>query len=117
MTPTAPHGGALVDRVLTGHLRAALAEQAERLPAITLDEWEAADVEMIATGALSPLTGFMGRSDYVSTLRDMRLANGLPWTIPITLRLQSPPARDRVALRAPDGTLLGILEVKDVYTT
>jgi sulfate adenylyltransferase len=117
MTPIVPHGGTLIDRVLTGHLRAALAEQAERLPAIILDEWEAADVEMIAVGALSPLAGFMGRGDYVSTLRDMRLANGLPWTIPITLRLQSPPARDRVALRAPDGTLLGILEVKDVYTT
>ncbi|MGH7720747.1 MAG: sulfate adenylyltransferase [Gemmatimonadaceae bacterium] len=117
MTLIAPHGGTLVNRVLAGSRRAALVDQADRLPAITLDGWETADLEMIATGALSPLTGFMGQSDYTSTVREMRLANGLPWTIPVTLRVRTAPARDLVALRAADGALLGVLEVKDVYTT
>jgi sulfate adenylyltransferase len=70
---------------------------------------------MIATGALSPLRGFMGLADYTSTLRDMRLADGLPWTIPVTLRVEERPRADRLALRSSDGLLLGVIEVSDVF--
>jgi sulfate adenylyltransferase len=115
MTLIPPHGGTLVDRVLTGTARASLAEAAERLPSVVLPPWEVADLEMIATGALSPLTGFMGRADYASTLDELRLASGLPWTIPVTLRVAAVPRGDRVALRDATGALLGVLEVEDAF--
>ena len=78
MTLIKPHGGDLVGRVLTGEPRQALIDALQTCPSVTLKPWEVADFEMIATGALSPLLGFMGHADYKSTLRDMRLADGLP---------------------------------------
>ncbi|HYS68637.1 MAG TPA: sulfate adenylyltransferase [Gemmatimonadaceae bacterium] len=115
MTLIKPHGGDLVGRVLTGEPRQALIDSLERSPSLTLKPWEVADFEMIATGALSPLRGFMGLADYKSTLRDMRLADGLPWTIPVTLRVEERLRADRFALRNSDGVLLGIIEVSDVF--
>jgi sulfate adenylyltransferase len=115
MTVIKPHGGDLVNRVLTGEPRQALIDALETSPSLTLNPWEVADFEMIATGALSPLRGFMGLADYTSTLRDMRLADGLPWTIPVTLRVEERPRADRLALRSSDGLLLGVIEVSDVF--
>jgi sulfate adenylyltransferase len=115
MTLIKPHGGDLVGRVLTGEQRQALIDALQTCPSITLKPWEVADFEMIATGALSPLLGFMGLADYKSTLCDMRLADGLPWTIPVTLRVEERPRADRFALRNSDGVLLGGIEVSDVF--
>jgi len=115
MTLIKPHGGDLVGRVLTGEPRQALIDALQTCPSVTLKPWEVADFEMIATGALSPLRGFMGLADYTSTLRDMRLADGLPWTIPVTLRVEERPRADRFALRNSDGALLGVIEVSDVF--
>ncbi len=115
MTLIKPHGGDLVDRVSTGEPRQALIDSLERSPSLTLKPWEVADFEMIATGALSPLRGFMGLADYTSTLREMRLADGLPWTIPVTLRVEERPRADQFALRSVDGLLLGVIEVSDVF--
>jgi len=115
MTLIKPHGGDLVGRVLTGEPRQALIDALQTCPSVTLKPWEVADFEMIATGALSPMRGFMGLADYTSTLRDMRLADGLPWTIPVTLRVEERPQADRFALRNSDGALLGVIEVSDVF--
>jgi sulfate adenylyltransferase len=115
MTLINPHGGDLVDRVLTGEPRQALIDSLQTSPSLTLKPWEVADFEMIATGALSPLRGFMGLADYTSTLREMRLAGGLPWTIPVTLRVEERLRADRFALRSSDGLLLGVIEVSDVF--
>jgi sulfate adenylyltransferase len=115
MTLIKPHGGDLVDRVLTGEPRQALIDSLQTSPSLTLKPWEVADFEMIATGALSPLRGFMGLADYTSTLREMRLADGLPWTIPVTLRVEERLRADRFALRSSDGLLLGVIEVSDVF--
>jgi sulfate adenylyltransferase len=114
-----PHGGVLVDRRLTGDARdAALAESAS-LPQIVLNTTNLCDLEMIAVGALSPLTGFMTREDYEPVVKDMHLANGLPWTIPITLAVTTEQAAsiepgDRVALREGE-RVLAILTVRDKY--
>jgi len=118
MTLIPPHGGTLHRRVLDGNARLTAIERARQLPALTLTPWGVSDLELLATGAFSPLTGFMGEADYASVVRDMRLANGLPWTIPITLRVTAddvPPAADELALTAPDGTLLGVLEVHERF--
>ena len=113
----APHGGTLVSRVIAGDEHQAALELAAALPSVTVDARTVADLELIATGAYSPLTGFMGLADYQRVLHEMRLANGLPWSLPITLRVtDAKRVRDTVALRAPDGRAVALLEVREVFT-
>jgi sulfate adenylyltransferase len=83
--PIAPHGGTLVDLVATGEAAAALAGEAANLPTLVPNERELSDLEMLAVGALSPLTGFQGEADYHAVLDSMHLTDGLPWAIPVVL--------------------------------
>ena len=114
----APHGGALVDRFADAATRAEIEAQAKggKLPEARLNVRELSDLELIANGALSPLQGFMGRADYERVVEDGRLANGLPWTIPVTLstRVDVAPG-SQLLLRAPDGALVGRMDVAEVY--
>lgn len=80
-----PHGGKLVHRVLDGDRKSALLDRAPALPRLRLNPELVSDVENIALGVYSPLEGFLGREDLRNVLADMRLANDLPWTIPIVL--------------------------------
>jgi sulfate adenylyltransferase len=106
----APHGGELVDR--TGEPPHDL----EALETLTLTSRELSDLDLIASGALSPLDGFMGSDDYEAVLDAMRLANGLPWALPVCLAVDSPPRGDRVALADESGHVRGVLDVMAVYT-
>src|SRR6185436_3422155 len=80
-----PHGGILINRFLQGDALQSAIDRAPGLPAIRLSARQTSDLELISTGAASPLTGFMGLADYHSVVRNMRLASGLPWSIPVTL--------------------------------
>ncbi len=118
--PIAPHGGQLVNRLLTGSRRESLLERARSLPTIQLDERAQSDVEMIAVGAFSPLRGFIGEQDYHLIVESMRLANGLPWSIPISLavsRAQADSLRtgSQVALTDERGVVLAILDLAERY--
>ncbi|HKP17379.1 MAG TPA: sulfate adenylyltransferase [Gaiellaceae bacterium] len=104
-----PHGGHLVDRV--GDRPAGV----EELEQVTLTSREVSDLDMLATGALSPLEGFMGRDDYERVVDDMRLSGGLPWALPVCLAVPAAPQGDRVALADESGRLLAVLDVEDVY--
>src|ERR1700694_5386233 len=86
------HGGRLVDRVLREAELADARERTRSLTRIALNARTMSDVELLATGAYSPLEGFMGEADYRGVLRDMRLANRLPWTVPITLAVRKAAA-------------------------
>ena len=105
----APHGGVLVDR--TGSPPADL----ESLEAVTLTSRELSDLDMLASGALSPLQGFMGRADYERVVDEMRLESGLPWALPVCLAVDAAPGGDRVSLADENGRTLAVLEVEDVY--
>ncbi len=120
----APHGGTLINRRLRGEMAQATRELAKGLRQITLSPVNISDLELIATGAFSPLTGFMNRADYQNVVHNMHLASGLPWTIPVTLAVDEDTAGSievgqSVALAEPDpagGTrLLGVLEVAEKY--
>lgn len=87
MYPIAPHGGALVDLLAKGDAAEALAAEAANLPKVVANERELADLEMLATGALSPLTGFQAEADYDSVLESMHLQDGTAWAIPVVLGL------------------------------
>jgi sulfate adenylyltransferase len=106
----APHGGDLVDR--TG----GRPDDLEALETLTLTPRELSDLDMLASGALSPLEGFMGQEDYESVLESMRLASGLPWALPVCLAAEEAPKGDRVALSDHSGRIYGVLEVMSVYT-
>jgi sulfate adenylyltransferase len=104
-----PHGGKLVTR--TGD-RPDGVDQLER---ITLSAREVADLDMLASGALSPLRGFMGKADYDGVVAEMKLADGTIWALPVTLAVAEAPTGDRVALASEDGTLLATLDVTEAY--
>jgi sulfate adenylyltransferase len=111
----APHGGELIDRTVSGDAAAALAEEAASLPRVRMTEKQTADLDMISSGALSPLTGFMTRADYDAVVRTMHLENGLPWSLPVTLSVAERPSADRIALEGYQGDLLAVLDVADVF--
>ncbi len=119
--PTLPHpvttlpiplGGTLihqVNRVAEAELRG--------LPRLELSERNATDLELLATGAYSPLTGFLGEADYLSVIEHLRLADGTPWSLPITLPVERAEARDlrgRVVLTR-DGVAVGLIDVQEQF--
>jgi sulfate adenylyltransferase len=110
-----PHGGELVDRRLP--TEEAIALEREGLPALALTPAETADLRALATGAYSPLTGFMDAKEHQSCSESMRLPDGTLWPIPVCLGVPegSRVDGDRLALRGGDGALLGLLEVEEVF--
>lgn len=80
-----PHGGRLIERVLNAQEQEEVLGHAEKLPRLPLDDELTCDIYNLAHGVYSPLEGFMGREDFLHVLRDKRLADDLPWTIPIVL--------------------------------
>jgi adenylyl-sulfate kinase len=115
-----PHGGELIDRWARGAEKTKLAEKAKSLLAVTLDDRAGADVENIAVGAFSPLKGFMTSKDYLRVVREMRLENGLPWSVPVTLAVSRAEAEQirvggEIALKMPDGRIVAVMEVSDKF--
>src|SRR5271156_5583222 len=113
-------GGELVDLKAPPSERAALAAHAAKLASVTLNARDVADLEMLASGAFSPLTGFMTEADYVRSRDEMRLASGTPWSIPITLGLEEAEGRalnsgQDIALVAEGGERIAILKVGEVF--
>jgi sulfate adenylyltransferase len=104
-----PHGGKLVDR--TGPRPDGI----DRLEQIPLTSRELSDLDMLASGALSPLEGFMNRHDYERVVEEMRLGRGLPWALPVCLSVDRAPDGDQVVLTDEAGTPLAILEVDEAY--
>lgn len=116
----APHGGHLINRVATAAEKEEFLAQADSLPRVQLDERATSDLVMIAIGAFSPLKGFMEQEDYESVVDDMRLVNGLPWSIPITLSVSqevADPLQEGswVRLDDPNGQFVGVLELTQKY--
>jgi len=115
-----PHGGWLVDRLVADERARELEAEASTLPAISLNPFELSDLEMLAIGGFSPLDGFMFKDDFESVLRQMRLVNGLAWSLPITLAVDDAAAeslrgKTRVALADTSGNPLAVMTVKEIY--
>jgi sulfate adenylyltransferase len=104
-----PHGGKLVDR--TGPRPDGI----DRLEQIPLTSRELSDLDMLASGALSPLEGFMNQHDYERVVEEMRLARGLPWALPVCLAVDRAPDGDQVVLTDEAGTALAVLEVDEAF--
>lgn len=116
----APHGGVLVDRMLRGEQRDAAIARAARAKRIALSAVNISDLELLAVGTLSPLTGFMGKRDYDSVVESMRLANRLVWSIPITLPVSRDVADslrlgEEIALTESNGHLLAVMTLAEKF--
>jgi sulfate adenylyltransferase/3'-phosphoadenosine 5'-phosphosulfate synthase len=116
----APHGGHLVNRLATSGQVSAPSDRLFMLPRLSLTPRALSDLDMIAVGAFSPLTGFLTSADYQSVVERMRLANGLPWPIPITLSASEAEAKalqvgSEVALTDADGEIRGVLTLEEVF--
>ena len=117
----AAHGGQLINRIATPEQRQEFLDKADFLPVVQIDERAVSDLELIAIGGFSPLTGFMEQADYLSVVNDMHLTNGLPWSIPITLPVSeevAAPLQEGQLIRLNDaaGRFVGVLQLTQKYT-
>ncbi len=115
-----PYSGALVNLLVDDARRDLLKKISLNLPDVSLTQRQMCDLEMIATGAFSPLTGFMNRADYESVLDRMRLQDNMLWPIPICLGISAARAGalevgQSLALRDPEGFLLAVMEIEDIW--
>ncbi len=116
----APHGGELIINMASERERAELQERARSLPQIEVGSRQLADLEMLAIGAYSPLSGFMNKADYLGSVNEMHLSNGLPWSVPITLSTTSEQAAplhegSQIALVNAQGTLQAVMIIEEKF--
>lgn len=116
-----PHGGKLVNRILTGEARSAALDRAKKLPKITVDTYTAFDIDCIAKGMFSPLKGFMNEEETRNALDRMCLRPGIPWTIPILLSVGQADG-DRlsvgadIAIEDDRGDLVAIVHLAEKFS-
>lgn len=122
--PQQPHGGTLVQRVLTGSARQEALNRSQQLARIIIDQEAIITLEMIATGVLSPNEGFMTEADYNAVLDHGRLANGLIWPVPLSFAptgnrnsevIESLSVGDEVVLSDIEHRPIAILRVDDIF--
>jgi sulfate adenylyltransferase len=117
----APHGGELIDLIVRPERAAELKSHSKEWPSWDLSARQLCDLELLLTGGFSPLRGFMTRADYEGVCHHMRLANGTLWPMPITLDVTEEfarkltPGTSKIALRDPEGVMLAVLNVEDVW--
>ena len=115
----APYGGCLVDLMVPAAVHAEVKAYASQLPSLQLSERSVCDLELLATGAFSPLDRFMGQLDYQRVLDEMRLSTGQLFPLPITLPVEANPALhldQDIALRDAKNDLLAVLTIEELYT-
>lgn len=114
------HGGELKNLVVDEQRAVTLKELSFNLPDITLSDHQLCDLELMATGAFSPLDGFMVRADYESVIDRMRLQDNTLWPIPVCLDISKNKAAmleagQSISLRDPEGFLLAVMHIEDIW--
>jgi sulfate adenylyltransferase len=118
----AAHGGTLIDLYVSADRVSELKAASRDWPSWDLTPRQQCDLELLANGGFSPLTGFMGRVDYESVCESMRLADGTLWSIPVTLDVPEEfvaahgvGAGTTMALRDGEGVMLAAVNVSEVW--
>ncbi|WP_112182157.1 MULTISPECIES: sulfate adenylyltransferase [Paraliobacillus] len=117
-----PHGDTLtlVNREVTKSERDTILVKANKLKAITISSWTISDLELIAIGGFSPLSGFIGKADYESVINELRLVDGTVWSVPITLAVtleeaESLEVGEEIALKGEDDVIYGTIQLEEKY--
>ena len=115
-----PHGNEFVDRTVGADRSRELRDSFDDLPVVEIDRDLLFDFVNISRGVYSPLRGFMGRNDFLKVLTDMTLESGVAWPLPIVFDVPIELANeiepgDRVGIRRPDGTPVGVIDTDSVY--
>jgi sulfate adenylyltransferase len=115
-----PHGGALVEQIVSPERALYLKKASKDYPSITLSGRQLSDLELLMDGSFSPLTGFMNRFDYEAVLEKTRLADGTLWSLPICLDITDALAGRLnkggvVALLDPEGFMPAVLHIEDIW--
>ncbi|WP_267384516.1 sulfate adenylyltransferase [Cyanobacterium sp. uoEpiScrs1] len=115
-----PHGDQLINCILSGVEEQIARENAYSLPKLTLSKRNLADLECITTGIYSPLNGFVTEQEYQTIINDMRLTNGLAWSIPVTLQVSKADSEkyhldNDIALVHPNGNILAVMTITSKF--
>ena len=113
-----PYGGRLVNLLTEGEERRKLLQRAKGLPSVQISIRSVCDLELMATGAFSPLDRFMGECDYRMVLSDMRMADGTLMPLPVTLPIDSVDGLEvgaEVVLRSPTNDMLAVMLLEELY--
>ncbi|MBI5063973.1 MAG: adenylyltransferase, partial [Desulfatitalea sp.] len=118
--PIESGAGNLVSLIVDKERAGTLKELSLHLPSITLTDHQLCDIELLATGALSPLTGFMTRSNYESVLDRMQLQDGTCWPVPVCLGISEKQGQhlesgQSLAIRDPEGFLLAVMHLESIW--
>ena len=113
-----PYGGTLVNLMVTGEERQELLERSRHLPSVQISARSLCDLELLATGAFSPLNRFMGKKDYERVLTEMRLSDGTLFPIPVTLPVDEsalPTWGEQITLCDARNNTLAVMQIEEVY--
>ncbi|MFO7791969.1 MAG: sulfate adenylyltransferase [Candidatus Saliniplasma sp.] len=113
-----PHGGTLVNRMLTGKKKDRLLEEAEEMKSLQLNSELRKDAMNISTGVYSPLDGFMVQEDFENVLEHSRLSSDIAWTLPIVIDItkkEDYAVGEEVILKDENGDSFGLMEIEDIY--
>jgi sulfate adenylyltransferase len=115
-----PHGGVLVNRVLSGSSLERAKNDSKEMMSVTVDRDLVSDIENIADGIFSPLEGFMLQHDFADVLKRGRISNGVAWTVPIVLDVDEQTSKKMkdsrdVAIKDESGRIFAIMHVEDTY--
>ncbi len=113
-----PYGGTLINLVVNGEERAELLARSRRLPSVQISARSLCDLELLATGAFSPLSRFMGKKNYERVLTEMRLEDGTLFPIPVTLPVEEsalPTWGEQITLCDARNNTIAIMQIEEVY--
>ena len=116
-----PHGGELAQLITSAERSAELKAHSREWPSWDLTPRQLCDLELLLSGGFSPLRGFMRRADYERVCHNMLLTSGVLWPMPITLDVSEEfakkltPGSSKIALRDPEGVMLAVLDVEEVW--
>lgn len=115
-----PHGGSLVNLIVTDDRAAELKAESKGWASWDLTPRQLCDLELLANGGFSPLEGFLSEESYESVLGRMRLPDGAIWPMPVTLDISEEMAAEaspgsHLALRDPEGVMLAAIHVEELY--
>ena len=115
-----PHGNKLIDKVLAENKRSQIESESKDMLQLQVNNEVIEDLYNIAHGVFSPLEGFMVEEDVQSIIKNDRMANDLPWTMPITFDVNEATAKkfsegDDIALSNDDGKVIAILHLEQIY--